>query len=300
MKYQDWLGEWLAVCVRPTVKQRTYEKYERICRLKLVPVLGNYELDELSPSVLQRCIADMVPSFSAITVNIAVSVLKSSLKKAVAYGHAAREFSGVISRPRAPEQKVECFTREEQKKLEAYILKSDRKKLVGVLLCLYTGLRIGELLALTWDDIDFAAGVLSVTRSCHDGWSEAGFYQIVEAPKTGSSTRLIPLPKQLLCILKRLKKEGGGPYVIGGKDPTPVRSYQRTFELLQKKLHIPHRRFHVLRHTFATRALECGMDVKTLSEILGHKNPTVTLNRYVHSLMEHKQQMMNRLGKFLQ
>ena len=76
-----------------------------------------------------------------------------------------------------------------------------------------------------------------------------------------------------------------------------VRSFQRTFELLQKRLHIERKGFHSLRHTFATRALECGMDVKTLAEILGHKNATVTLNRYAHSLMEHKQDMMNKLGK---
>jgi integrase len=79
-----------------------------------------------------------------------------------------------------------------------------------------------------------------------------------------------------------------------------MRSYQRTFESLLIKLNIPHKGFHALRHTFATRALECGMDVKTLSEILGHKNPTITLNRYVHSLLEHKTEMMNRLGKLLQ
>lgn len=87
--------------------------------------------------------------------------------------------------------------------------------------------------------------------------------------------------------------------VADGEEPVSVRSYQRSFELLQKKLKIPRRGFHSLRHTFATRALECGMDVKTLSEILGHKNPTITLNRYVHSLMEHKRDMMNRLGKLL-
>ena len=81
--------------------------------------------------------------------------------------------------------------------------------------------------------------------------------------------------------------------------PVSVRSYQRSFELLLKRLNIPHKGFHSLWHTFATRALECGMDVKTLSEILGHKNPTVTLNRYAHSLMEHKAEMMNRLGKLL-
>lgn len=78
-----------------------------------------------------------------------------------------------------------------------------------------------------------------------------------------------------------------------------VHSYQRTFELLLKKLGIAHKGFHSMRHTFTTRALECGMDVKTLSKLLGHKNATVTLNRYAHSLLEHKTDMMNRLGKLL-
>lgn len=78
-----------------------------------------------------------------------------------------------------------------------------------------------------------------------------------------------------------------------------VRSYQNTFKLLLKRLKIPHKGFHAIRHTFATRALECGMDVKTLAEILGHKNPTITLKRYAHSMMEHKKEMMNRLGELL-
>ena len=88
---------------------------------------------------------------------------------------------------------------------------------------------------------------------------------------------------------------------MGGRSEygAQVRSYQKTFELLLKRLRIPHKGFHSLRHTFATRALECGMDVKTLSEILGHKNPTITLKRYAHSMMEHKAEMMNRLGKLL-
>ena len=95
-------------------------------------------------------------------------------------------------------------------------------------------------------------------------------------------------------------RSAASPFVVssGGK-AVSVRSYQRRFELLLKKLGIPHKGFHSLRHIFATRALECGMDVKTLSETLGHKNPTVTLNRYAHSLMEHKADMMNRLGKLL-
>lgn len=87
--------------------------------------------------------------------------------------------------------------------------------------------------------------------------------------------------------------------VGNGSKIITVRSYQRSFELLLKKQKIPHHGFHALRNTFATRAIECGMDVKSLSEILGHKNPTITLKRYVHSFMEHKREYMNRLGKLL-
>ena len=166
----------------------------------------------------------------------------------------------------------------------------------GIVLCLYTGLRIGELIALQWKDIDLQKGVLTVSRSCHDKNGSIVF----DEPKTVTSCRVIPLPKQLLPKLKNIKKNSNSDFVVSmGGNAVSVRSYQRSFELLLKKLNITHRGFHSLRHTFATRALECGMDVKTLSEILGHKNPTVTLNRYVHSLLEHKAAMMNRLGKLL-
>ena len=171
----------------------------------------------------------------------------------------------------------------------------------GVLLCFYTGLRIGELLALKWCDIDFQKGILTVSRSCHDGKGKDGKYtRIEDTPKTLSSRRCIPLSKQLIPLIKEAKKKSRPNYVVAnGEKPMSVRSYQESFNLLLKKLKIPHRGFHSIRHTFATRALECGMDVKTLSEILGHKSPTITLNRYSHSLLEHKKEMMNRLGKLL-
>ena len=201
-----------------------------------------------------------------------------------------------LKRPKLKVKPVECFTLVEQKQIEQAILNGKKDKLYGILLCLYSGLRIGELIALQWSDIDFAKGILTVSKSCHD--SKGGL--IIDEPKTATSRSVIPLPKQLLPILKSIKKKSNSPFVVSvnGKHVS-VRSYQRSFELLLKKLDIPHKGFHSLRHTFATRALECGMDVKTLSEILGHKNSTVTLNRYAHSLMEHKADMMNRLGKIL-
>ena len=202
-----------------------------------------------------------------------------------------------LKRPKLKEKPVECFALAEQKQIEQAILNGKKDKLYGILLCLYSGLRIGELIALQWNDIDFAKGILTVSKSCHDG--KGGL--VIDEPKTATSRRVIPLPKQLLPLLKGIKKKSDSPFVVSANGkPVSVRSYQRSFELLLKRLNIPHKGFHSLRHTFATRALECGMDVKTLSEILGHKNPTVTLNRYAHSLMEHKADMMNRLGKLLQ
>ena len=189
----------------------------------------------------------------------------------------------------------------EQKKIEQYILNEENTRLFGVLLCLYTGLRIGELLALEWLDVDMSKGELQVNKTCHYEKDENGvFGRITDILKTQSSIRTIPIPKQLMPHLREVKKKSRSTHLVSnGSNLISIRSYQRSFSALLKKLNIPHRGFHSLRHTFATRALECGIDVKTLSEILGHKNPTVTLNRYAHSLMEHKKEMMNKLGKLL-
>lgn len=299
MQYKEWLNEWLALYVKPVEKQRTADKYARLIRLHIIPSLGEYELAELSAHVLQRFSVELGNAYAANTVNGILSVVKLSLKKAVALGYADKEFTDSIVRPKAREKKVECFSLQEQRKIENYITNSKDKKLFGILFCLYTGLRIGELLALMWKDMDLVKGCFSVTKTCMDCWKNGKYVKILQEPKTETSNRVIPIPKQLLPRIRELKKSSTCEYLICGRGEygSQVRSYQKTFEKLLNKLNIPHKCFHALRHTFATRALECGMDIKTLSEILGHKNPTVTLSRYAHSLLEHKQDMMNRLGK---
>ena len=308
MKYKDWLEEWLENYIKPSVKTRTYEHYGQIVKLHIIPALGEYDLAELSVIVLQRFVADLLNSgnkktnkgFSANFVNAVISVIQNSLKTAHLIGVAPEYVAGKIKRSKTVEKQVDCFSVSEQKAIEQYVLNCKKDKLFGIVLCLYTGLRIGELLALTWEDIDFAKGLLFVSKTCHDGNDGNKHIRIIDSPKTAHSRRVIPLPKQILPFLKNIKRRSKCEYIIAdGSKPVFVRSYQRTFELLLKKLDIPHKEFHSLRHTFATRALECGMDVKTLSELLGHKNATVTLNRYAHSLMEHKTEMMNRLGKLL-
>ncbi len=306
MKYIDWLIQWLENYIRSSVKVRTYERYRLIIEQHIKDKIGGMELNDLSPLVLQQFITGLLQSgnrktgkgLSANSVNAIISVIQSSLKTAHLLGLTQEYTADKLKRPKLKEKPVECFTLAEQKKIEqAIIIMNGKKdKLYGILLCLYSGLRIGELIALQWSDIDFAKGILTVSKSCHDG--KDGL--IIDEPKTTTSRRVIPLPKQLLPFLKGIKKKSNSPFVVSANGKSvSIRSYQRSFELLLKKLNIPHKGFHSLRHTFATRAIECGMDVKTLSEILGHKNPTVTLNRYAHSLMEHKADMMNRLGKLL-
>ena len=308
MTYKNWLEEWLNNFIKISNKQRTFERYKNIISLHILPHLGDYNIEDLSPIILQKFISNLSQNgnkrtnkgLSSNYINGIVSIIQSSLKKAHILGLVTDYNADKIKRPKLVEKQIVCFTTCEQKKIEKHIANSHRQKLKGVILCLYTGLRIGELLALTWNDIDFAKNTLSVTKSCHDGYINSKHCVIIDTPKTQNSTRQIPLSKPLINLLKQLRKNTQSKYIISHNNkPILVRSYQRTFELLLKKLNIQHKGFHALRHTFATRALECGMDVKSLSEILGHKNTTITLNRYAHSLWEHKANMMDKLGKLL-
>lgn len=309
MKYNELIEIWLENYVRPMSKQRTYLRYKELARLHIIPYLGSYEISEISIEILQNLVTYLLNygnlrtrgGLSSNTVCSIINVLQGSLKTAVYLGCGENYIADKIKRPVKTEKEIHCFTIEEQRKIIDAIKKSGKTKLCGITLCFYTGLRIGELLALTWSDINMETGIMEIKKSCHDGKDEQGNYiKIIESPKSKSSKREIPLPKQILPLLKDLNRKRDSNFIVSTAGcGVSVRSYQRSFYLLLKKLNIERRGFHTIRHTFATRALECGMDVKTLAELLGHKSPTTTLNRYAHSFIEHKRDMMNRLGKLL-
>ena len=310
MKYKQWLSEWLENYVKPVSKHKTYLRYYDIVNQHVSTHLGNYELQSLTPLVLQHYTMKLLKNgnlktgrgLAVNTVNGIVTVIQNSLRSAYSVGQLPEYYGDKIKRPRSKQKQITSFTVAEQKKIEKEILSNPKPRMFGVVLCLYTGLRIGELLALEWTDIDFNKCTVSVTKSMHDGKGYDGRNaRIIDEPKTETSKRVIPFPKQLLPYLRDLKFASSSPYVVSSTKGKGVftRAYQRSFEVCLKKLDIPHKGFHALRHTFATRAIECGMDVKTLSEILGHKSAAVTLNKYVHSFMEHKKEMMNKLGRML-
>ena len=306
MKYKEWLKEWLEFYVKTSVKQRTYERYASILTLHVIPTLGEFELQELSPSLLQHFATHLLQNgniknghgLSPNTVNAIITVLQNSLQTAYVFGKTTEYSANKIKRPKVAEKKITCFSLQEHKKIEHAIQNQNNDRLFGIILCLYTGLRIGELLALEWNDIDFQSETLIVNKSCYYGTDANGRYcRFITTPKTQASQRVIPLPKPIVSHLTKIKTNSLSELVINNKGkPIPTRSYQKSFETLLRQQQIPHHGFHALRHTFATRALECGMDVKTLSELLGHKNATLTLNRYTHSMIEHKKEVMNRIG----
>ncbi len=309
MKYKVWLNEWLNNYVKLTAKSATEDKYSRIIKNHIEPRLGEYDMNELTPIILQRYIVELTESgnrrkqtgLASNTVNSIINVLQNSIKLAFNLRITNVNSAITLQHPRTIEKRIECFSSCEQRKIVHEILDGRKSHLFGIVLSLYTGLRIGELLALTWDDIDFFSGILNVCKSCHYGKDKNGVYgRIVETPKTQSSYRRIPLPNRLLKIIEKYRNQSDSKFIVSKNgSPISTRTYQRNFESLLSNLNIPHKGFHALRHTFATRAIECGMDVKTLSEILGHKNATITLNRYTHSLLEHKRTMMNIIGNSL-
>ncbi len=309
MKYSEWLSDWFENYVCPSSKNKTIQCYKSLIQNHIIPLLGDYDIDELNPLALQKAITSLSSAgnarhdggLSSSSINLIITILQSSLRTAFSLGYSNKYLGDKIKRPKIKEKLVDSFTLSEQKKIEKEVINHKNPKMIGILLCLYTGLRIGELLALEWSDINFKKQEISVTKSCFDSIDgQHGLVRITETPKTESSLRTIPFPKQLVPILREAKAKNESIYVVGNANkPISVRSYQRTFDLLLKRLNIPHKGFHALRHTFATRASENGMDAKALSEILGHKNPTITLKRYTHSFMSHKKQMINRLGKLL-
>ena len=308
MMYNNWLKEWLQNYIKPSTKKRTFNQYSKIIKIHILPYLGDFKLEELTPLIIQKFITKLSingnkctgKGLSASYIRMIVSIIKNSLKAAHLISYLPNYTLDKVNYPKIIEKKIECFTINEQKKIEFAVKTTKKDKYLGIILCLYTGLRIGELLALTWNDIDFEKSILIISKTCYDSSEEGTRIRNINIPKTKNSIREIPLPTKILEMLKEMKKKSKCEFVIAeGEKFVFMRSYQRTFELLLKKLKIPHKGFHSLRHTFATRALECGMDVKTLSEILGHKNPTITLNRYVHSLWEHKKEMMNKLSMLL-
>ena len=304
--------EWLETYQKDHIKVQTYVRYRCIINNYIRDSIGNKEIKRFDRRSVQEYMTWLKNyqsprtghKLASSTVNMCLTVLK------MVFGYAV-DFEILKSDPTLKVRgatnnktsKVKCFTVEEQAKIEEYIegLEGDEQK--GIILDLYTGLRIGELMALTWNDIDFDSGILNINKTVYTSLDENGNWRtITDSPKTRTSNREIPLSDDMLLMLMEMKERSNSEFILSHEDGEPIsqRLYRWRFNKMLDDLGIRHLNFHALRHTFATRAIESGMDVKTLSEILGHSNAAVTLNVYTHSMTAHKRQMMNgltRVGK---
>lgn len=236
-------------------------------KIHILPHLGSYELTELTPFVLQKFVTDLIVNGNKCTgkglspnfVKTIISVVQNSLKTARLVGYLPEYTANKIIRPKIVEKQVDCFTITEQKKIETASLAAKKDKYKGIVLCLYTGLRIGELLALSWEDIDFEKGILTVSKTCRDGNINGKHVRISDTPKTENARRQIPLSKTILKMLKEMKKRSKCEFIIADRDkPVLVRTYQRMFELLLIKITYPAQRLsfappHVCNARFRVR-----------------------------------------------
>lgn len=295
LKLSDWIDIWFKSLVH--VKRSTLTVYSSYLNKHIKPGLGKIPLKKLNKQIVQNFIDKLSETLSPKTIRTVFSVLRLCLNAALEDGLMDNVMIN-IRLPKIVSKEVRVLSKDEQAKLEQAIKARNVKNDIGILICLYTGIRIGELCALMWDDIDFENNMLAINKTMYrvkSVNSKSKTEVIVSTPKSLHSERDIPIASFLSHKLLEIKKDSG--YVIEKNEKyVEPAVYSRQFKKLLKEAKLPNIKYHNLRHTFAVRALELGVDARTLSEILGHSSVITTLNLYGHSLPEHKRLQMERIG----
>lgn len=303
-RFSAYCDEWLMLC-RDRVKESTYVKYETTINNHIKPGLGECLLSDLSSVIIEQFGHKLMfeEELSARTVRCILMEVHSVIK------YIQRQEPEVLSQhieviyPKDCKKEMRVLSREEQQKLTAYLLyKMDNCKF-GVLLALLTGLRIGEVCALRWQDICLEDKTLTVSSTMlrlkdYDKDASQKTKIVLSKPKSSTSTRVIPLTDYTLQLCKRWKKKDSAAFILTGENGRYMepRTLQYRLEKYTAECGLEGVHFHVLRHTFATRCVEVGFEIKSLSEILGHTSPRFTLEQYVHSSMELKRDNMKKLA----
>lgn len=300
--FESWLTGELSGRVRPT----TFESYYRCLTHYVIPFFRESEdtqITELGAMQFVHQINSNMTLSEAYRRKI-ISIFKTALKDILKGADQYAQILSAVRIPKAESATVQVFSLREQRLIENAAMNSEDKRALGILLCFYTGIRLGELCALKWSDIDFEVGVMSVSRTVSRVKAfadEIGKTALrIGMPKSVKSVRKIPLPGFLKGLSNELKLYAGNEncYVLSNVEvPLDPRAYQKLFKKILNEAGVKDRKFHAIRHTFATRSLELGVDIKTLSEILGHANVSITLNIYAHSLMEQKKIAIEKLNE---
>lgn len=284
-------------------KESTCVKYRTILENHIKPKLGSCFPSSLHDELIARFTNELLfeEELSPKTVKDILGVLRSVLN------YTAKQFPGGFPKleivyPKETKKEMRVLSREEQTRLMDYLLREPDACKFGVLLSLLTGIRIGELCALRWGNISLADYTIKIDATMQrlqdlEGADGAKTKIHIGSPKSDTSVRLIPITDFAAELCRRMDPENPAAFVLTGTaDYMEPRTLQYRLKRYTEDCGLEGVHFHTLRHTFATRCVEVGFELKSLSEILGHANPTITLERYVHSSMELKRDNMNKLS----
>lgn len=293
------------------IKESSFVKYHVIVQNHLLPALGKINVEDMTHELIEDFSLSLLRSggknnapLAPRTVSDILCVLRSILRFARRSG-AVIPCDGSSVRIRRPPVKIRVLTRHEQEILCAFLYNNISLRNAGILLSLFAGLRVGEICALRWEDIVLEERLLYVRHTMHriQNLEPEGprTRVVVTTPKTATSTRMIPLPEDLAQLIESLPGEHRGFFLTAREEVyVEPRIMQYHFRRCMEKCGLPRANYHALRHTFATRCVELGFDVKALSELLGHSTVTMTMDRYVHPTLDHKREHMQRLTELMQ
>ena len=301
---EEFMTYWLYDIVRYNLKESTFSNYVHYSNKWIIPYLGKEKLYKLTTEHIQQFINHLIKQgLSAGSIRNVYRTLCAMLNSAKVFSYLKMTPCENVELPNYKTKEAETLSLDDQRTLE--IAAKQSKNVIGltVLIALYTGLRLGEICALAWNDIDFKNDRLSVSNTRQriqlvNSSDQKKTHVITDRAKSSSSIRVIPLPHFLLKLLEEHQsKHSMNDYVLSYKDkPLEPRMIQYQLKKLLKQANLKQVNFHTLRHTFATRCMEENVDVKTISELLAHALAKTTLDLYGHSRYEQKQEAMKKLN----
>ena len=300
--YKVWMEEWLNE-KKNYVKESTYANYSNIVYNHLIPQLGNYRLRDINNQMLQRLIInkyqfgrlDNNGGLSDKTVKDIGTVIKLSLKSAMKSNLIDYIDLDFYYPKKNHNMRMYIFSKDEQRHIIYYCLNHLDLITLGILLSLYSGIRIGELCALKWKDIDLKKNILRINKTIQRIYLKENRKSkiIITTPKTKNANREIPINRDFAVILRQFKINNEYYFLTNKNKCMEPRTFRRHYYDIIEKIGINTITFHSLRHTFASNCIRLGVDYKTVSELLGHASVNITLNIYVHPQMSEKKRCIN-------